>query len=160
MDTTVMKRSALSVQKKPTNIFTFKCDIKSHKNDSRKGESMNVHAAAKLADVRSRIEEDTRISLSDFARGKTWRKKLATDEFMELQEHGERIAWIISEDGMREMLEYVADLEAQVEEASIRAMFEERKDIEDWKTGEDLKESAIAYLHEHGDMIKKAAGIE
>ena len=73
-----------------------------------------------------------------------------------------------------DMYFFLPDAGRAVEESGIRAVLslsnvdlhnpemaaKVRKDIEDWKTGEDLKESAIAYLHEHGDMIKKAAGIE
>lgn len=117
----------------------------------------DISTIEKLSDVRSRIHDDSRVSLSDFARGKEWRSKLAKDDFMELQDHGERMAWIISEEGMREVVDYITELEEQVERASIRAMFEERDGHERWETGPVLESDALSYLHEHESEILKAA---
>lgn len=114
----------------------------------------------KLSEVRSRINDDNRVSLSDFSRGKEWRKKLSRDEFMELQEHGERMAWIISEEGMREVVDYIAELEEQLERASVEAMFRARSGREDWKSGDELKDAALAYFRDNRDELMKAAGID
>lgn len=114
----------------------------------------------KLSEVRSRINDDNRVSLSDFARGKEWRKKLSRDEFMELQEHGERMAWIISEEGMREVVDYIAELEEQLERASVEAMFRARSGREDWKSGDELRDAALAYFHDNRDGLMKAAGLD
>lgn len=46
------------------------------------------------------------------------------------------------------------------EQASLAAMFETRKGMEDWKTGTELKEAALSYLHEHRDALFEAAGID
>lgn len=46
------------------------------------------------------------------------------------------------------------------EQASLAAMFEARKDIEDWKTGDELEAAALSYLHEHRDALFEAAGID
>lgn len=45
------------------------------------------------------------------------------------------------------------------EQASLAAMFETRKGIEDWKTGAELKAAALSYLHEQRDELFAAAGI-
>jgi hypothetical protein len=42
----------------------------------------------------------------------------------------------------------------------LAAMFETRKDIEDWKTGAELEAAALSYLHEHRDALFEAAGID
>lgn len=46
------------------------------------------------------------------------------------------------------------------EQASLAAMFETRKGMEDWKTGTELKEAALSYLHEHRDALFEAVGID
>lgn len=114
----------------------------------------------KLSEVRSRIYDDNRVSLSDFARGKEWRSKLANDEFMELQDHGERMAWIISEDGMRGVIDYISELEERVEQESTRAMFSEREGNENWESGEQLKRDALKYFGEHKADLSKAASLD
>ena len=113
----------------------------------------------RISEVRSRLFDDSRVSVSDFARGREWRTKLQSNAFVELQEHGDRIAWVISEEGMKGVFDYIRELEEQVERASIRAMFETRKGQENWKTGEELKTDALAYFRAHeGELMKVANG--
>lgn len=117
----------------------------------------NAATVEKLTGVRSRIHDEGRVSLSEFARGKEWRAKLAKCEFMELLEHGERTAWVVSEEGMRGMVDYISELEEQVERASIRAMFESREDREDWMAGSELADAAKSYFLAHEAELVKAA---
>lgn len=112
----------------------------------------------KIASVHSRVHNDSRVSLSDFARGKEWRAKLASDDFMELQEHGQRLAWVISEDGMREMVDYISELELHLELASIRELAHARAGHENWKTGDELKGAALHYFQEHEHELLGATG--
>ena len=114
-------------------------------------------AAQRLSDVRSRVYDDCRVSLSEFARGKGWRDKLERNGFMELLEHGERTAWVISEAGMRDMLDYISELEKQAEQSSVRAMFEAREGREDWMSGSELSQVARDYFIEHADALTRAA---
>ena len=117
----------------------------------------SMATAERLSDVRSRIYDDGRVSLSEFARGKGWREKLERNEFMELLEHGERTAWVISEEGMRQVVDYISELEEQNERSSIRAMFEARADREDWMSGAELARAAKAYFLENENALAKAA---
>lgn len=119
---------------------------------------VNATTVERLTGVRSRIYDESRVSLSAFARGKEWRAKLAKNEFVELLEHGERTAWVISEEGMRGMVDYISELEEQVERASIRAMFEAREGREDWRAGSDLAGAAKSYFLGHeAELVKVAA---
>ena len=117
----------------------------------------SMATAERLSDVRSRIYDDGRVSLSEFARGKGWREKLERNEFMELLEHGERTAWVISEEGMRRVVDYISELEEQNERSSIRAMFEARADREDWMSGAELARAAKAYFLENEGSLANAA---
>ncbi|MBQ9000597.1 MAG: hypothetical protein IJ087_01935 [Eggerthellaceae bacterium] len=108
-----------------------------------------VAAAANVADIRSRVAGDHRVSLSEFTRGKAWRAKLAENAFMEVQDHSERIGWLISEEGMAGFVEYVSELEDKVERAELAAIAESRRGYEDWRSGTDGAEAAKAYFAEH-----------
>ena len=117
----------------------------------------SVAMVEKISDVRSRIYDDGRVSLSEFARGKGWRDKLERNEFMELLEHGERTAWVVSEEGMRRMVDYISGLEEQAERASVHAMFEARDGRDDWKAGAKLADAAKSYFLDHEAEFLKAA---
>lgn len=127
-------------------------------SSKQKGRPMNSPSTAdRLSEVRLRIYGDSRVALSEFARGKTWRSKLQSNEFMELQEHGERMAWLISEDGMRGIVDYISELEGQVERASIRAMFDVRNEEAEWKTGADLRDAALSFFRDNEDELMETA---
>jgi hypothetical protein len=113
----------------------------------------------KLSSVRTRLDADDRVSLSEFARGRAWRSKLAASAFMELQEHGERMAWIVSEAGMRDMLDYISDLELQAQRSSIRAMADAREGFENWQSGSSLESAALDYFRKNeAELVRVAAG--
>ena len=73
----------------------------------------------KLSDVRTRVKSDDRVSISEFARSKDWMSKLAKNDFIEVQDRGKRIAWVISEEGMDGMIEYIDSLEEQIGRAHV-----------------------------------------
>ena len=115
-----------------------------------------VAAAGNIADIRSRISGDRRVSLSEFTRGKGWRAKLADNAFMEVQEHSERIGWLISEDGMADFVEYVSELEEKVERAEVAAIVESRRGHENWMSGAAGAEAAKAFFAENVERLMGA----
>ena len=109
----------------------------------------------KLSDVRTRVKSDDRVSISVFARSKDWMSKLAKNDFIEVQDRGKRIAWVISEEGMDGMIEYIDSLEERIEMLSVQAIFAAREDREDWKTGAELQTAALAYFRANKDSLGK-----
>lgn len=116
-----------------------------------------ITAAGTIADIRSRMSSDRRVSLSEFTRGKGWRAKLADNAFMEVQEHSERIGWLVSEEGMADFVDYVAELEEKVERAEVASIVESRRGYENWMSGTDGAEAAKAYFADHAEALMKAA---
>lgn len=104
---------------------------------------------ARVSGIRDKIRDDGHVTLTDFARGKGWRVKLSDYDIVELREHGERTAWIVSEDGMEGIVDYISDLEAQLERASIEAMIDSRRGLDNWASGKELAEGAARYFKEH-----------
>lgn len=103
-------------------------------------------AASRAANIRSKIHDDGRVTLTDFARGKAWRKKLADNGVLELFDRSGRVAWIVSEKDMASMVDHIAELEEQMEAESMAAMLEARKDHDNWLSGDELAKAATRSL--------------
>lgn len=115
-----------------------------------------IGTASRAADIRGKIHDDSRVTLTDFARGKSWRTKLAKNGVLELLDRSGRIAWIVSENDMAQMVDHIAELEEQMERDSIAAMLEARDGREDWKSGRELAEAATRSLDSRYDALVAA----
>ena len=113
-------------------------------------------AASRVAEIRSVIHDDRRVSLTDFSRGRAWRDKLAANGILELQDRSERIAWVVSEQDMTQIVDYIAELEEQMERDSAEAMVRTREGREDWKGGPELAEAALKSFEQRKDALMAA----
>lgn len=113
----------------------------------------SIETADRIADIRGRIHDGRCVSLTDFARGKAWREKLAENGVLELQDRSGRIAWIVSEDDMARMVDYVAELEDRMERESIAAMLKAREGRENWMGGPELAKAATQSLESRYDAL-------
>lgn len=97
------------------------------------------------------------ITVTDLARSKEWRKELPKVGVMEITDRGETAGWLVSEKDIEAIVYAVIELERELEEASLTAMFHARPhdDLADWKSGSELKTEALQYLEEHGEGIKE-----
>lgn len=116
----------------------------------------SIETADRIADIRGRIHDSRCVSLTDFARGKAWREKLAKNGVLELQDRSGRIAWIVSEDDMAQMVDYVAELEDKMERESIAATLRAREGRENWMGGSELAKAATQSLESRYDALVAA----
>lgn len=115
-----------------------------------------IETADRISGIRDRIRDDHSVSLTDFTRGRSWREKLAKNGVLELQDRGGRIAWIVSERDMAQMVDYVSELESKMEEESIAAILETRKGRENWMSGPELAEAAVKSLNSRYEALVAA----
>ncbi len=87
-------------------------------------------------------EEGTRVSLTELARSAGWRKQLKKLGVMEVVDRTETEAFLVSRDGMADLMETIDSLEEQVEQAQIAAMLAARGDRDNWMSGEALADRA------------------
>lgn len=105
-----------------------------------------IETASRVGRIRDKIHDDSRVTLIDFARDERWREKLAKNGVLELLDCSGRIAWIVSEEDMVQMVDYIAELEEQMERESVAAMMETRAGRDNWMSGADLAEAASRSL--------------
>ena len=115
-----------------------------------------IETTSRAADIRSKIHDNSRVTLTDFARNKEWRAKLAENGVLELLDRNGRIAWIVSEQDMTQMVDRIAELEEQMERESIAAMLTARADRENWMSGSNLAEAAIESLERRREALVSA----
>ena len=116
----------------------------------------SIETASRVEDIRGKIHDDSRVTLTDFARGKQWREKLAKRGVLELLDRSGRIAWIVSEEDMAQMVDHIAELEEQMERESIAAMLEARAGRENWMSGAELAEAASRSLDSRYESLVSA----
>ena len=69
-----------------------------------------------------------RVGISEFARGKTWRNLLAEAGCVEVTDRAGTIGLLLTPDYAEDVSAYIAQLESELEQAYVRALFEMRAD--------------------------------
>ncbi|MBQ9042578.1 MAG: hypothetical protein IJ111_07155 [Eggerthellaceae bacterium] len=87
------------------------------------------------------------------ARGKDWRERLPEEGVIEITDRGGTAGWLLSDEGMRALVEGYAYLEEEVERAQIAAMFEARRDSRPL-TGEELESAVLETYRARKDELR------
>ena len=98
-----------------------------------------------------------RISVTDLARGNEWRTELPEVGVMEVTDRGETAAWLLSDEDMRSLMEGYSLLEEELEQAQIAAIFAAREEYRDLRSGDDLRDTALAVLDARSDEFMELA---
>ena len=99
-----------------------------------------------LEQARSAANPAPRVSLTELARTTEWRKRMVEYAVIEICDHNETAGYLVSPEGMNDLLYTIEELEQALEQAEIAAIVEERGNAENWQTGAELAESAIALM--------------
>ena len=99
------------------------------------------------------VNSPVRIGVSEFARSKVWRDQLPQMGCFEVVDRNGVIGYMMDTDYALALNDKINELERQVEQAQIDAMFKARADRVDVKSGEDLKQEALAYFDENADAL-------
>lgn len=85
---------------------------------------------------------DARISLTELARSSGWRKVLQSVGVVEVVDRTETAAFLVSREGMADLLETIDSLEEQLEAADVLALANARADRGNWMAGGALADAA------------------
>ena len=98
-----------------------------------------------------------RIGLSDFSHGRKWRDDLASARIIEIVDRTETAGWLISDNGLGSLIGRIEELEDELEQARLSALFAARAKRENWAEGEALAEAAKASARSRRAAIEEAA---
>ncbi len=116
---------------------------------------MAPKAAIDKADmIRSSVRATKHVSVTELARGKSWREELPDCDVMEIIDHGTNAGWLVSDSGMDAMLDTISYLEERLEQASMAAIANARRDYDDWQEGDELTKAALDALNSHEDALR------
>lgn len=92
--------------------------------------------------VSNRAQKSARMSVTDLARGTDWRKRLPEEGIIEVTDRGDTTAWLVSDQDMQALIESLALLEKELEQAQVAAIFATREDSQP-ESGEVLRDDAL-----------------
>lgn len=104
--------------------------------------------------IRSSVRATKHVSVTELARGKSWREELPDCDVMEIIDHGTNAGWLVSDSGMDAMLDTISYLEERLEQASMAAIANARRGYDDWQEGDELAKAALDALDSHEDALR------
>ncbi len=118
---------------------------------------MTPPVLAKMETLRKASSSRSRISLTELARSTKWRDQLAEQGVLEIMDRTETAAFLLSPTDMDTLLDAIAELEAQVEQAEVEALVSCRATRNNWQTGDVLASNASASLKKRRQELDKIA---
>ena len=113
-----------------------------------------IEALEMSSAIQSKVVDQQRISVTELARGTTWRKKLVDCKILEVADRGSTIGWLLSQEGMSSLLETISYFESEAERAQMAYLIEVRKSHDDWKSGAELTQAVADNVDETLTKLK------
>ena len=89
-------------------------------------------------------EAPGRLGMSEFARGRAWRASLQEAGCVEVTDRADTVGVLMTPDYARGLSDYIRQLEGELEQAHVEALFELRRDYSAPESGADLAQAASA----------------
>ena len=118
---------------------------------------MSPQVAERVQDAFAGSRRANRIGLSDFSHGRKWREDLADASILEIVDRTETAGWLLSDDGLGSLVGRIQELEDELEQARLAAIFASRADRDSWARGDELAEAAKASARARRKAIEEAA---
>lgn len=97
-----------------------------------------------------------RVGVSEFARSKSWRAELPEVGCFEIVDRNGVVGYMIAPDYAVSLANRIAELEQQLEQESIAAMFSTRSDRSETKTSSELETHALDYFDQNFSVLAGA----
>lgn len=104
--------------------------------------------------VLSGFQIGSHIGITEMQRKTEWREAFNKEKMVEILDRNETFGVLLKPEIFRSLQTYIEQLEHQVEQLQLEALFDRREGKMNWATGEDLKDKAKASLHAREDLIR------
>lgn len=109
----------------------------------------------RISQIEKQAQPGSRISLTDLARSRKWREELIEYGIIEVVDHGETAAWLLSDADMSLLLGTIDSLLEEMESLQVSAIIDARSQRADWQSGNTLAKKAKASLKKRQSAMKK-----
>lgn len=110
---------------------------------------MLPNSAAQTMEKLQRVANPSpRVSLTELSRSTKWREDMIEYAIVELCDHNETAGYLVSPQGMQDILSSLEQLQRELEEAQLAAIIAQRGANTTWETGDILAERTSAILAE------------
>ena len=111
--------------------------------------------------LRRALHEAPRLGVTEFARSKAWRRELDECQALEVLDRNETVAYLVSPQLIEALFNTIDDAEELIDNLDAQLMFAERKDYNNWMSGKELEEAALALIDQEEDgtvrLVKQSA---
>ncbi|MBP1970329.1 exonuclease VII small subunit [Virgibacillus natechei] len=104
--------------------------------------------------IRRGFELGSRVGVTQLGRSTQWRDDLERLTAMEVVDRNQTAAVLLKPESFKALMTYLDQVEQELEQEQVEAIFAYRKDSNDWSSGEDLATKAKASLEERQRYIR------
>jgi hypothetical protein len=104
--------------------------------------------------IRSGFNLGSRVSVTQLGRSTKWREALDQMTALEVVDRNQTAAVLLKPEAYTAMLNYIDQIEAELEQAQVEALFARREHMNQWASGEDLESKALTSLEARQDSIR------
>lgn len=104
--------------------------------------------------IRGGFELDSRVGVTQLGRSTKWREELERLGALEVVDRNQTAAILIKPEVYIALMAYLDQVDEELEQAQVEAIFGNRKHLNDWSSGEDLSAKAKDGLQEKEKHIR------
>lgn len=109
----------------------------------------------RVSKIEKQAQPTNRVSLTDLSRSRKWREDLFEYGIIEVVDHSETAAWLLSDSDMSLLLGTIDSLLEEVEALQVNALIDARSQRTDWQSGDKLANKAKASLKKRRAAMEK-----
>ncbi len=121
---------------------------------------MSTAVVGRMQTLQAASGSKSRISLTELARSNKWRSALKDRGVLEVVDRTDTAAFLVSQQGMADLLGTIEDLESQLERAEIASMVNARAGRQNWLSGEELASQAWDCLLARKGELEAASHVD
>lgn len=108
----------------------------------------------KVEQIRSGFKMGSRVGVTALGRSTQWCEELEKLSAMEVTDRDQTAAILLSPDAFKAILTYLDQVDREREQLQLEVLFEARKDMNDWDSGDSLAAKTLQILDEREDQIR------
>lgn len=116
--------------------------------------NMTAKMIEEVEKIRRGFELGSRVGVTQLGRSTKWRDDLERLAAMEVVDRNQTAAILLKPDTFKALMAYLDQVDEELEQAQVEALFASRKHLTDWTSSEDMANKAKTGLQERQKQIR------